>query len=125
MIPVGMSATTAFGKVCSLALRATLHGCRLGGDRLIDTGATIMDGTVAGPGSCGTGHVTVAKSSSNPPNSVLEAVYVKDVSKRDNTRTKLSNASIYSGFAQAKKQTRNVIFEQNKLLKAKSNSEVA
>lgn len=99
MIHIGDFGPTLVGDDCSIAHRATLHGCEIGDRCLVGINATIMDGVRLGSGSIVAGHAIVTKGKTFSENSVLAGVPAKKIGERDSSRRTLMNARLYSVIA--------------------------
>lgn len=74
MLHVGDAQGVRVGSHCSVAHRATLHGCTVGDNCLIGIGATVMDDCVIGDNSIVAPHSLVRQGTVVPPNSVVIGV---------------------------------------------------
>ncbi len=95
MIHVGYDTPTIVGAYCSIAHRATLHGCTVGDNCLIGIGATIMDGAVIGSNSIVGEHALVRQGFVVPPNSIVAGVPARIVRTNDNRVANQMNALFY------------------------------
>jgi carbonic anhydrase/acetyltransferase-like protein (isoleucine patch superfamily) len=95
MLHVGYAAPTVIGDFCTLAHRATLHGCTLGDACLVGPGALVMDGARIGPGSIVAGGAVVPEGKHFPPHSILAGVPARRIAERDCARENRRNAWLY------------------------------
>ena len=95
MVHVGSVSGSHVGAYCSIAHRATLHGCTVEDDCLVGIGATLMDGVVLGTGSVVAGHAIVTQGTQVPPCSVVAGVPARVVAERDNRLKNRFNALLY------------------------------
>jgi carbonic anhydrase/acetyltransferase-like protein (isoleucine patch superfamily) len=95
MVHVGYHTPTIVGEDCSIAHKATLHGCTIGDRCLIGINATIMDGAVIGANSIVAGHSIVTDGKEFPENAIIAGVPAKQVATRDNSKANLANAGFY------------------------------
>jgi len=95
IIHVGCHDATVVGDYCSIAHRATLHGCTIGDTCLIGIGATVMEGAVIGENSIVAGHSFVVENARIPPNSVVMGTPAKVVRSVNNFVANKLNAMLY------------------------------
>jgi carbonic anhydrase/acetyltransferase-like protein (isoleucine patch superfamily) len=95
MLHVGYAAPTVIGDFCTLAHRATLHGCTLGDACLVGPGALVMDGALVGAGSIVAGGAVVPEGKRFPPHSILAGVPARRIGERDCARENRRNAWLY------------------------------
>ncbi|GAB6052417.1 gamma carbonic anhydrase family protein [Magnetospira thiophila] len=95
MIHVAWGGPTLIGAHCSIAHRATLHGCRIGNHCLIGIGATVMDGCVIGDNCVIAGHAFVKENTVIPDNSIVMGTPARVTARRNNFISNKLNALIY------------------------------
>jgi carbonic anhydrase/acetyltransferase-like protein (isoleucine patch superfamily) len=101
MVHVGSAGGTRVGPYCSIAHRATLHGCTVEANCLVGIAATLMDGVVLGENSVVAGHAIVTQGTVVPPNSVVAGVPGRVVAERDSWVANRLNALLYERNATA------------------------
>lgn len=95
MLHVGDGTPTLVGSHCSIAHRATLHGCSIGDCSLVGIGATVMDGARVGRNCIVGPHSLVREGQEIPDDSVAVGTPARVVRVQNNyVRNKL-NAFIY------------------------------
>ncbi|MGO9485552.1 MAG: gamma carbonic anhydrase family protein [Rhodomicrobium sp.] len=95
MLHVGYDTPTVIGAYCSIAHRATLHGCTVGDNCLIGIGATVMDGAMIGKNSIVGEHALVRPGVIVPPNSIVAGVPAEVIRSQDNRAANRKNAVLY------------------------------
>jgi carbonic anhydrase/acetyltransferase-like protein (isoleucine patch superfamily) len=95
IVHVGYHKPTVVGAYCSIAHRATLHGCTIADHCLIGIGATVMEGASIGENSIIAGHSFVADGSIVPPNSIAMGTPAKVVRTTNNFVANKLNALMY------------------------------
>lgn len=109
MVHIGGNRGTTIGAYCSVAHKATVHGCTIGNNCLIGVNATVMDDAVIGDNSIIAGHSIVTQGTVIPANSVAAGVPAKVIKESsDNFLTTRMNALIYhrNGLAYARGEHR-------------------
>jgi carbonic anhydrase/acetyltransferase-like protein (isoleucine patch superfamily) len=100
MIHVGFETPILIGRYCSIAHRATLHGCTIGDNCLIGIGASVMDGGVIGENSIAGEHALVRPGFVAPPGSIVAGIPARSknnrVANRVNTLFYHENALAYA-----------------------------
>jgi len=71
MAIAGYGHSLSVGDYCSIAHRATLHGCKIGDNVLIGIGATILDRCEIGDNSIVAAHSLLREGTIIPPNSLV------------------------------------------------------
>ena len=95
MLHIGYGRGVEVGSYCSIAHRATLHGCTIGDACLVGIGATVMDGCVVGHGSIVAGHSFLREGTVVPPGSIVMGTPAAVVRQRDSTVANVVNALLY------------------------------
>jgi len=95
LIHVGAQTGTHVGTWCSIAHKATLHGCTIEDNCLIGIGATLMDGVVVGRNSIVAGGSFLTEGTVIPPNSIVMGTPGKVVKRRNSFVRNRINAYLY------------------------------
>jgi carbonic anhydrase/acetyltransferase-like protein (isoleucine patch superfamily) len=95
VLHVGYQAGVRVGRYCSVAHRATLHGCTIGDACLVGIGATVMDGADIGAGSIVAPHSLVRENMQVPAGSIVAGVPAQVIKSRDSTIPNVMNALLY------------------------------
>ncbi len=95
MVHVAYDNPTRIGEFCSIAHRATLHGCTVRDHCLVGVGAVLMDHAVIGEGSIVAGGAFVTEGSVFPPHSIVAGIPAKQIGERDSARANRMNAWLY------------------------------
>ena len=95
MIHIGERTGVFVGNYCSIAHRATLHGCHVEDNALVGIGATVMDGGVIGKSSVVASHALVPPGTIVPPCSVVMGVPGRVVRRHDSFVENRVNAFLY------------------------------
>lgn len=84
----------AIGDYCSMAHRATLHGCVDGNACLVGIGATIMDGCIW-TWNDRVGHSSLPEGTVVPPNSIVMGTHAEEIRSRNSSAANVTNALLY------------------------------
>lgn len=101
IVHVGLNNSTVVGRNCSIAHRATLHGCVVGDNCLIGIGATIMDGAVIGDGCVVAGHAIVSAGMAFEADSIIAGIPARKIGQRNSSVANKLNAEFYERIAKA------------------------